>query len=123
MKWISRDASNVVLWVRVLPGANERSEIDNGRTRTDCHTAIRGIFQKKIESCRGQQNKTKRQRTAYGLWITPDRNRPIMLKSYPHYSQVIYTAVKSLKRTMSVIIIDNKRHFKIRPVLRIKDVR
>ena len=24
------------------------------------------------------------QRTAYGLWITPDRNRPLMFKSYPH---------------------------------------
>ena len=62
-------------------GANERSEIDNSRTRTDCHTAIRGFRHKRNESCWG---KNKRQRTAYGLWITPDRKCPIMTKSYPH---------------------------------------
>jgi len=53
--------------------------------------------------------KIKRQRTAYGLWITPDRNRPIMSKSYPHYSQVIYTAIKSSKRTLSITLKDIKQ--------------
>ena len=57
----------------------------------------------------GIKSKNKRQRTAYGLWITPDRNRPIRSKSYPHYSQVIYTATKSSKRTLSITLKDIKQ--------------
>ena len=54
----------------------------------------------------GIKSKSKRQRTAYGLWITPDRNRPIMSKSYPHCPQVVYTGLKSIKRTLSITLKD-----------------